>query len=167
VTATTMTTTLTRGRLCPPPTTGVTTPVTTTHQATDGATELPVLEMVHPFIGFPDHHRFALARLDDEGTVCDLRSVEDPTVSFVVVPPHVFFADYGPEVDDATVALLGMEEADDLLTLVVVTLGGSAEDATANLLAPVLVNHRTRKAAQVVLDDLDLPIKAPLAGISR
>ena len=55
---------------------------------------------------------------------------------------------------------------DDLLTLVVVTLGASAEDATANLLAPVLVNHRTRKAAQVVLDDLELPIKAPLAAAS-
>ena len=57
-----------------------------------------------------------------------------------------------------------MEHEDDLLTLVVVTLGESAEDATANLLAPVLVNHRTRRAAQVVLDDLDLPIKAHLTA---
>jgi flagellar assembly factor FliW len=143
----------------------VETTMTTQEDATVSG-EIPVLEMVHPFVGFPDHSRFALARLDDEGTVCDLRSVDDPAVSFVVVPPHVFFADYGPEVDDATVAMLGVEGEDDLLTLVVVTLGASAEDATANLLAPVLVNHRTRKAAQVVLDDLDLPIKAPLAAAS-
>lgn len=125
--------------------------------------DVPVLEMVHPFIGFPDHHRFALARLDDDGTVCDMRSVDDPAISFVVVPPDVFFSDYGPEVDHDTVASLGVEDEEDLLTLVVVTLGDTAADATANLLAPVLVNHRTRKAAQVVLDDLDLPIKAPLA----
>lgn len=139
---------------------------TTTQEDLSVAGELPVLEMVHPFVGFPDHTRFALARLDEDGTVCDLRSVDDPDISFVVVPPHVFFADYGPEVDDATVAMLGIESADDLVTLVVVTLGASVEDATANLLAPVLVNHRTRKAAQVLLDDLDLPIKAPLAAAS-
>ncbi|MGA9747325.1 MAG: flagellar assembly protein FliW [Nocardioides sp.] len=145
------------------PETGATTAVTT-QQAMDNTTELPVLEMVHPFVGFPDHHRFALARLDDDGTVCDLRSVDDPTVSFVVVPPHLFFPDYGPEVNDATVSELGVEHEDDLLTLVVVTLGSSAQDATANLLAPLLVNHRTRRAAQVVLDDMDLPIKAHLTA---
>ena len=128
--------------------------------------DIPVLEMVHPLIGFPDHHHVALARLDDDGTVCDLRSVEDPTVSFVVVPPHVFFADYGPELNEATAAQLGIENEDDLLTLVVVTLGATVGDATANLLAPVLVNHRTRRAAQVVLDDHDLPVKAPLQHVS-
>ena len=140
--------------------------MTTTQEDLSVSGEIPVLEMVHPFIGFPDHTRFALARLDDDGTVCDLRSVDDEGVSFVVVPPHLFFPDYGPEVDDATVAMLDVQGEDDLLTLVVVTLGASAEEATANLLAPVLVNHRTRKAAQVVLDDLDLPVKAPLAGAS-
>lgn len=145
------------------PQTGATTTVTT-QQATDPTAELPVLEMVQPFVGFPDHHRFALARLDDDGTICDLRSVDDPAVSFIVVPPHVFFPDYGPEVSDEAAAELGLDDEDDLLTLVVVTLGESIEDATANLLAPVLVNHRTRRAAQVVLDDLDLPIKAHLTG---
>ena len=145
-------------------TTTLTTTLTTTQEDQSVSGEIPVLEMVHPFVGFPEHTRFALARLDDDGTVCDLRSVDDPAVSFVVVPPHVFFSDYGPEVDDETVRMLGVESEDDLLTLVVLTLGETAEEATANLLAPVLVNHRTRKAAQVVLDDLDLPIKAPLAS---
>lgn len=128
--------------------------------------EIPVLEMVQPMIGFPEHHRFGLARLDEDGTVCDLRSLDDPDISFVVVPPHVFFDDYGPEVDDATVAALELSGAEDLLTLVVVTLGETLADATANLMAPVLVNHRTLKAAQVVLDDVALPIRAPL-GLGR
>jgi flagellar assembly factor FliW len=60
------------------------------------------------------------------------------------------------------VADLGLEDDSDLVTLVVVTLGARAEDATANLMAPVLVNHRTRKAVQVLLDDADLPLRAPL-----
>jgi flagellar assembly factor FliW len=127
-------------------------------------TDVPVIEMVKPMIGFPDLRSFGLARLDDDGEICDLRSLEDPDLSFVVVPPHLFFPDYSPEVSDAVVGDLGIESAEDLLTLVVVTLGETAADATANLLAPVLVNHRTRRAAQVVLDDLGLPIRAALVS---
>ena len=45
----------------------------------------------------------------------------------------------------------------------VVTLGDTPEQATANLLAPVLVNHRTQRAGQYVLSDADLPMRAPLS----
>ena len=126
--------------------------------------DIPVLELVRPMVGFPDLHRFALARLVDDGLICDLRSLDDPQVSFVVVPPGEFFDDYTPEIDDDTVAALGIEQAEDLLTLVLVTLGDSAESATVNLRAPLLVNHRNRRATQAILDDPELPMKAPLTG---
>ncbi|HSE08505.1 MAG TPA: flagellar assembly protein FliW, partial [Nocardioidaceae bacterium] len=57
---------------------------------------------------------------------------------------------------------LEAETADDLVALVVVTLGEGLADATANLLAPVLVNPSRRLAAQVVLDDAELPLRTPL-----
>ncbi len=123
--------------------------------------DLPVLEMVRPMVGFPDQRRFALARLDGEGVICDLRCL-DGELSFVVVPPAMFFDDYAPEVDDGLVAELGARGEEDLLVLAVVTLGDQPGDATANLMAPVVVNHRTRRAAQVVLDDVTLPLRAPL-----
>ncbi len=125
--------------------------------------EIPVIEMVEPLPGFPDLTQFALVRLDEDGVLCALRSVEDPSLRFLVVPPQVFFADYAPVIDDATVASLGIETADDVLVLVVVNPGDSASGATANLLAPVLVNTVTRQGAQVVLHE-DLPVRAPLMG---
>ena len=124
--------------------------------------DIPVLELVRPMVGFPDLSRFALARLVDDGLICDLRSLDDPQVSFVVVPPGEFFDDYTPEIDDETVSVLDVESADDLLVLALVTLGETAETATANLRAPLLVNHRNRRAAQAILDDPELPMKAPL-----
>jgi flagellar assembly factor FliW len=129
--------------------------------------ELPVLDMVQPMAGFPDQRRFALARLDETGLVCDLHSLDDPGLRFVVVPPTTFFADYSPEIDDSVVAELGIESEHDLLALVVVTLGETPEDATANLMAPVLVNHRTRRAGQFLLEDTDLPLRAPLGSAAR
>ena len=124
--------------------------------------EIPVLEMVEPLPGFPEHRRFALARLDDEGVLCALRSLDDADLRFLVVPPGAFFSDYAPVIDDQTVAALGLDSADDVLALVMVNPGESARSATANLLAPVLVNHRTRRASQVVLDDATLSLRAPL-----
>jgi flagellar assembly factor FliW len=44
---------------------------------------------------------------------------------------------------------------------VVLTIGADASSATANLLAPVVIHERTRKAAQIVLDG-DFPLRAPL-----
>ena len=126
---------------------------------------IPVVEMVGPLLGFPDHRRFALTRMDDTGVVCALRSLDEPDLRFLVVPPAAFFAEYTPELDDATAAALGASSGDDLLTLVLVTSGDAPLSATANLLAPVVVNHRTRRGAQVVLHDENLSLRAPLMPV--
>jgi len=128
------------------------------------ATELPVLDMVQPLLGFPEHRRFALTRLDEIGMFCELRSLEQADLRFVVVPPAMFFPDYAPEIDDDLSETLGVRDASDLVVLSLVTLGQTPQEATANLLAPVLVNHRNRRAAQVLLADVDLPLRAPLTG---
>ncbi len=124
--------------------------------------DIPVIELVHPMPGFPDARRFALVELDDTGVLCALRSIEDPDLRFLVVPPHAFFPDYAPVVDDDTVADLAIESADEVLVLVVLTAGDTLASTTANLLAPLLLNTRTQQACQVVLDDLTLPISAPV-----
>jgi len=126
--------------------------------------DIPVVELTAPLPGFPGLRRFALARVVDDGTVCDLRSLDDPEVSFVVVPPGEFFGDYAPVVGDDVADALELTSADDALVLAMVTLGETAAAATANLRAPIVVNHRTRRAMQVILDDPELPLKAPLAG---
>jgi flagellar assembly factor FliW len=124
--------------------------------------EFPSLDFVHPIPGFPDHRRFVLVQLDDKGLLCALRSLDDPALRFLVVSPATFFPDYAPELDAETQEMLGIADAEDALVLLVVTPGASAADATANLLAPVIVATRTRRAAQVVLTGSDLPVRAPL-----
>lgn len=125
--------------------------------------EIPVIELVEPMPGFPDRTRYALVRLDEDGVLCSLKSVEDPELRFLVVPPTVFFPDYAPELDDSVVDALRIERAEDVLVLVVVNPGEKASSATANLLAPVVVNTVNRQATQVVLSD-DLPVRAPLVA---
>lgn len=126
--------------------------------------EIPVIELVQPMPGFPGRTRYALVQLDNDGVLCALRSLEDPDLRFLVIPPAAFFPDYAPVVDDDAVEALGIETADDALLLVVVNAGTSIQTATANLVAPVVVNRATLRAQQVVLDDPDLSVAVPLAA---
>lgn len=126
--------------------------------------EIPVIDLVHPFPGFPDHRRFALVQLDEDGVLCQLRSLDDPALRFLVVPPVTFFPDYAPEVGDDVVADLQIESADDVIVLLVLNAGESLSTTTANLMAPVVVNTATRRASQVILDDPALPLAAPLVA---
>lgn len=126
--------------------------------------EIPVIDLVHPFPGFPDHRRFALVQLDEDGVLCQLRSLDDPDLRFLVVPPVTFFPDYAPEVGDDVVADLQIESVDDVIVLLVLNAGESLSTTTANLMAPVVVNTATRRASQVILDDPALSLAAPLVA---
>jgi flagellar assembly factor FliW len=67
---------------------------------------------------------------------------------------------YQPELDDAQVAALGLTEPDDAEVFVVVNPADGAP--TLNLLAPIVVNRHTRRAAQFVLDAARWPLRASL-----
>ncbi len=129
--------------------------------------ELPEIRLVRPIPGFPDLTRFVLVRLHDDESedalLYELRSVELPEVRFLVGVPDAFFADYVVELDDTTCAELELEQADDALILVVLTISGDAASTTANLLAPVVINARLRVAAQVILSGTDWPVRAVVA----
>ena len=125
--------------------------------------DLTVLTMSGGMAGFPDAHRFALVEVPNANPLFLLRSLDQPGLEFVVVPPVAFFPDYVPEIDDASADRLGLTDAEDALLLVVLTVGSDVASSTANLLAPVVINQRTLVAGQVVLLG-DHPLRAPLSG---
>jgi len=124
---------------------------------------LPVIEFVADLLGLPGMSRCALVALDEAGTLFTLQSLLDPDLRLVVAAPAALFSDYEFEIDDATADLIGLTSAEDALVLVVVTVGASVAESTANLLAPVVINRGNRRALQVVLSGTDLPLRAPLS----
>ena len=73
-----------------------------------------------------------------------------------------FYTDYTPEIDQETAASLDLTSEEDAAVLAVVNPGESIQEATMNLMAPVVVNHKSHRAAQVVAVNSDLPLRAPL-----
>lgn len=132
--------------------------------------ELPELSFVRPLPGFGDLRRFVLVELPveqpaegAEPVLFELRSLEEPAVRFLAAVPTAFFPDYAFDLDEDDCAELGLTDEADALVLVLLTMGQDAAATTANLLAPVVVNARTRQAAQVILSGSDWPVRAAVA----
>jgi flagellar assembly factor FliW len=126
------------------------------------STDVPTIEFVSAMPGFPGHRSFVLVRLADEGQLYALTSLADPDLRFLVLAPGLFFPEYAPEIEDETLELLEVTDPSHLLVLLVVTASASLADATANLMAPIIVDQSTRRAIQVVLNGSGLPVRAPL-----
>ena len=125
--------------------------------------EVPELTFPVGLPGFADLHRFALSRWGGEDSpYARLVSLDVPDVAFLVAPPEAFFDDYDVELPDEDARVLGLETEDDALVLVMITVGEKAEEATANLLGPLVVNTRARTGLQVVLDDPERSTRVPL-----
>ncbi|MFF5232000.1 flagellar assembly protein FliW [Dactylosporangium sp. NPDC000521] len=129
-------------------------------------TTLPVIDFVAPMPGFPDDRRFVLVRLEDTGMLYALTSVDSAGLRFLVVPPAQFFPDYAPEVDDDALAALGVSDAEGLLVLLVVTAGDGVQDATVNLMAPIVLDQQSRRAVQLVLTRSGLSVRQKLVAVA-
>lgn len=115
--------------------------------------DLPaVLDLLEPLPGLPGRTSYELEALDEGGVLFALRSREPQAAParLFVVDPSVPFPDYTPD--------LGSDQA---VALVVVHPPTDRSAATANLLAPLVVDIATGRAHQRVLDE-DWPLHAPL-----
>ncbi|WP_243230532.1 flagellar assembly protein FliW [Microbacterium sp. CIAB417] len=118
------------------------------------------LSFVSPPPGLAPHTDFALTAIDEAEGLFALRAVAVPDLRLYVVDPRTVIAGYEPVLTDEQVADLGLHAPEDAMLLVV------AHPATAgvsvNLLAPVVVNRTTGRAAQVILDGQDYDVRTPL-----
>ncbi|MEU4016716.1 flagellar assembly protein FliW [Microbacterium sp. NPDC028030] len=118
------------------------------------------LTFVSPPPGLAPHVEFVLAPVEGADGLFAMRAVQDAELRLYLVDPRSVLTDYAPILTDEQAEGLGLGSADDALVLVVAH--PSAEGVSVNLLAPVIVNRTTGAASQVILEDQDHPLRAPL-----
>lgn len=127
-------------------------------------THLPEhLHLAAPMPGLAGYADFTLTPLDDAGVLYALRSEPDGArpVRLFVIDPDAFFPDYAPRIDGDVLASIGSDAAH-AVRLVVVRPADGGDPATANLLAPLVLDPASGTAVQTVLTE-DWPLRAPLA----
>jgi len=127
-----------------------------------------LVELVRPIVGWEESTRFVVQSLGPEyGPYLSLASLDQPGLRFVVVPPGRLFTDYVIEVPLADRELLDLQHESDALVLTIVCRRG-VRTPVVNLMGPVVVNRRTGRAMQVVLQDAGYAAAVPVdAGTAR
>ena len=102
---------------------------------------------------FEDEREFVILPFDDDSPYSFLQSVATPELAFLMTVPFVVFPDYEFVLEDDVMAALAIKGSEDMQIYTLVTIpGGNIKEMTANLMAPVVINKKTREAKQVVLD---------------
>ena len=109
--------------------------------------------------GFDDRKRFVAVRFVENDPLIYLQSMEDPALCFITMPVLAADPQYRLKLSNADLGRLGLNSArqprmgNDVLCLTVLSV--REDGPTANLLAPIVVNLRNRKAVQAVAPESD------------
>jgi flagellar assembly factor FliW len=109
-----------------------------------------VLTFPEGLIGFEQYKKFILINDEDSQPFLWLVSLEDADISFPVIAPHAFVAEYDKD--------LHKKPEETILTIVL--LREKMEDSTVNLRSPIIIANTT--GHQVVLENDSYPFQYPL-----
>jgi flagellar assembly factor FliW len=101
-------------------------------------------------LGFEHLKDYLLVTNPGEEPFLWLQVKGDGPLAFVVVNPFLVAPDYQPDLPQADVDFLGIQDPDDAMLFNIVTLH-SAGRATVNLKGPIVINRQSLFGKQVVL----------------
>ncbi|GAB2518335.1 flagellar assembly protein FliW [Paramicrobacterium agarici] len=118
------------------------------------------LTFVAPPPGFAPHTEFALEPVDGAEGLFAMSAADDTALRVFLLDPRMVLDDYAPVISDDQAEQIELTDAADALVLVVAN--PSDAGVSVNLMAPVVVNTTTGRSSQVILEDQDFPVRAPL-----
>ena len=124
--------------------------------------ESEVLSFPWGLPGFASLRRFLALSLEGQEKFVWLQSLDDPSVALPTGDPWLMFPDYEPKLPPYATGSLELERAEDFVTLCVVVVSPGAAEMTMNLLAPIIVNIRTRVGRQVALETGGYSVRTPI-----
>ena len=113
-------------------------------------------------IGFPGCKRFLLLENDELAPFRILRCVDREEVGFLVLDPRMIVKNYNRSIPADAWHALGVIRQEDRLSLAISIVGGVAEDSTANLQAPLLINYNKMVGRQLILTNSRYSVTQPL-----
>ena len=124
--------------------------------------ESEVLSFPWGLPGFASLHRFLALSLEGQEKFIWLQSLDDPSIALPTGDPWLIFPDYEPKLPPYATGSLDLQLPEDFVTLCVVVVSPGAAEMTMNLLAPIIVNIRTKVGRQVALETGGYSVRTPI-----
>lgn len=103
-------------------------------------------------LGLENLTRYLIIRPPESHPFLWLQSLDDPRTALPVIHPETIVPDYPVELSDQLRQELEIKKGDQIEIFCIVHLEKDWKASTVNLLTPVIVNHSSCKAKQVIQD---------------
>jgi len=109
-------------------------------------------------IGFEDIKYYYM--LDSrEGPYYWLQAEGYPELAFIIMNPRLFKDDYKLMVREEDLKSIDINSEEELLDFVILTVPEDLTKISANLMGPIIINRKTRKAKQVISENDEYTVK--------
>lgn len=102
---------------------------------------------------------------DEDDSMISLQSLEDETLSFILMNPFMICTDYDPKLSEQDLNELEANSLDNISFYVISVIKEPISQSTVNLRAPLAVNALNRKAKQVMLEQPEYTFRHALGDM--
>lgn len=101
--------------------------------------------------GFELYHNYAVYE-SEYSPFMWMQSLDDQNLAFLIIDPFLIADDYELDVDDKSLAKIGIKSPADVYVMSIVTIPQDNTPVTANLQGPIVINKNTNQCLQVILN---------------
>lgn len=117
--------------------------------------------------GFAQLRRFLVLSVPGQDGYIWLQSLDDVKVALPLCDPWSLFDDYEATLPHYARESLAIDAPDDFCILSVCVVGDGAAQMSINLLAPVVINLKTRIGRQVALENQRYAVRTPIPRVAK
>jgi flagellar assembly factor FliW len=117
--------------------------------------------------GFENSKLFTLIGVEEHAPFIYMQSLDQSQLVFIVVDPFEFFPQYEFDISDRVTEELAITSQEQATIRVIVSIKGNLESATANLVAPIVINKSSNLGKQVVLSTTPYTTKQSLFLVEK
>jgi flagellar assembly factor FliW len=113
-------------------------------------------------LGFENLKNFFFIDPNDQTLILWLQSKEEAALAFPVIEPKIFNPDYSLKLLPSELESLELKDLSDASVYCILTIPKQVTEMSANLKAPLIINNKTKKGRQIVLQDNKLEVRFPI-----
>jgi len=119
-----------------------------------------IYEFEDGLYGFEDVKRFAIFEKSfDEVSFLYLQAIDTIVPCFLVFEPWDLHPDYRPVMTKEDMEICQIDDIEELIFLVIASVPSAVAELSINIKSPVVLNPKTRKARQVILQNPEYTVK--------
>jgi flagellar assembly factor FliW len=124
--------------------------------------ENELFQIPEGLLGFESVKNFFFVDPNDQTLILWLQSKEEPALAFPVIEPKIFNPNYSLKLLPSELESLELKDLTDVSVYCILTIPKQVTEMSANLKAPLIINNKTKKGRQIVLQDNKLEVRLPI-----